>query len=125
MRLTTEERCRVRVSRDRLAQAVENLLANARSFAPSGTAVDVTVIREQDHCRIEVMDRGPGIPPEHGERIFERFFSYRPDSEAERHAGLGLSIARTIVESYGGTIEGGNRPDGPGARFEIKLPAVK
>ena len=125
IRLTTEERCRVRASRDRLAQAVENLLANARSFAPSGTVIDVTVIRERDHCRIEVMDRGPGIPPEHGERIFERFFSYRPDSERERHAGLGLSIARTIVDSYGGTIEGGNRPDGPGARFEIKLPAVK
>ena len=127
IRLTTEGRCRVRASRDRLAQAVENLLANARSFAPSGTVVDARVVREQDRCRIDVVDRGPGIPPEHMDRIFERFFTYRPDSaeEAERHAGLGLSIARTIVESYGGTIEGGNRSDGPGARFEIKLPAVK
>jgi two-component system sensor histidine kinase ChvG len=124
VRLMVEAQSHVRASRDRLAQAFENVLSNARSFAAADTIVDVRVSRDQSHCRIEVMDRGPGIPPEHIDRVFERFFTYRPDADAEsgRHAGLGLSIARTIVGSYGGTIEGGNRPNGPGARFEIKLP---
>jgi two-component system sensor histidine kinase ChvG len=126
IRLTAEGTCRVRASKDRLAQALENVLANARSFAPSNTVVDVRVFRDRERCRIEVKDCGPGIPPEHTDRIFERFFSYRPDgdSDAGRHAGLGLSIARTIVESYAGTIEAGNRADGIGARVEIKLPTV-
>ena len=124
VRLIVEAQSRVRASRDRLAQAFENVLSNARSFAAAGTVVGVRISRDHSHCRIEIADRGPGIPPEHIDRVFERFFTYRPDADAEsgRHTGLGLSIARTIVESYGGTIEGGNRPNGPGAQFEIKLP---
>lgn len=124
VRLVVEAQCGVSASRDRLAQALENVLSNARSFAPSGTAVDVRLSRDHKHCRIEVADRGPGIPPEHIDRIFERFFSYRPDADAEseRHAGLGLSIARTIVESYGGTIEASKREEGSGSKFEIELP---
>ena len=126
IRPTIEGKCFVRASKDRLAQAFENVLANARSFASSGTGVDVGVFREPEGCRVEIADRGPGIPVEHIDRIFERFFSYRPDVDAnpERHAGLGLSIARTIVESYGGTIEASNRADGSGARFLIRLPIV-
>ena len=126
IRLTVEGTCRVRASRDRLAQAFENVLANARSFAPPATVVEVRVFQGRERCRIEVADHGPGIPPEHVNRIFERFFSYRPDADSDsgRHAGLGLSIARTIVESYGGTIEAGNRAGGSGAQFEINLPMV-
>jgi two-component system, OmpR family, sensor histidine kinase ChvG len=124
VRLIVEAQSRMRASRDRLAQAFENVLSNARSFAAAGTVVDVRISRDQSHCRIEVADRGPGIPPEHIDRVFDRFFTYRPDADADagRHTGLGLSIARTIVGSYGGTIEGANRHDGPGAQFEIKLP---
>jgi two-component system, OmpR family, sensor histidine kinase ChvG len=127
VRLVVEAQSRVHASRDRLAQAFENVLSNARSFAAAETIVDVRVSRDQSHCHIEVADRGLGIPPEHIDRVFERFFSYRPDVDAEsgRHTGLGLSIARTIVESYGGTIAGENRSDGPGARFEIELPTKK
>jgi two-component system, OmpR family, sensor histidine kinase ChvG len=127
VRLLADAQCCVTASRDRLAQAFENVLSNARSFAPLGTAVDVQLSRDHTHCRIEVADRGPGIPPEHIDRVFERFFSYRPDAdgESERHTGLGLSIARTIVESYGGTIEASNREDGSGSRFEIRLPLTE
>jgi two-component system, OmpR family, sensor histidine kinase ChvG len=127
VRLVVEAPCRVSASQDRLAQAFENVLSNARSFAPAGTAVDVRVSRDHRHCRLEIADRGPGIPSEHIDRIFERFFSYRPDADAQpqRHTGLGLSITRTIVESYGGTIEGRNRSDGTGAQFEIKLPPAE
>jgi len=126
VRLTIQASCWVRASRDWLAQAFENTLNNARSFAPEGTLVEVTVSRQMQRCRIEIADRGPGIPPQHLHRIFDRFFSYRPNVtlDPERHAGLGLSISRTIIESYGGTIAATNRSDGPGARFAIELPVA-
>lgn len=127
VQLTIQASCCVRGSRDRLARAFENILNNARSFAPEGTLVEVRVSREIRRCRIEIADRGPGIPPEHTRRIFERFFSYRPNLtlDPETHTGLGLSIARTIVESYGGTIAANNRTDGPGARFAVELPVAE
>jgi two-component system sensor histidine kinase ChvG len=70
-----------------------------------------------------ITDHGPGIPPAHLDRVFDRFFSYRPQGGSGRrdHAGLGLAIARTIIEGYGGTITAQNRPDG-GARFDVRLP---
>ena len=71
---------RISGSADRLAQAFENILSNARSFAPPGTAVDVHVRSEDGFCRVSIADRGAGIPPAHLERIFERFFTYRPES---------------------------------------------
>ena len=71
---------------------------------------------------VTVADDGPGVPPEHLEKIFARFFSYRPGSpSANGHAGLGLPIAKAIVEGYGGTIEAANRAEG-GARFVVRLP---
>jgi signal transduction histidine kinase len=78
--------------------------------------------------RILVEDQGPGIPETHLGKIFDRFFTYRPDEPGARdgrngHTGLGLAIAKAIVESYGGTITAGNRPEG-GARFEVRLPRV-
>jgi two-component system sensor histidine kinase ChvG len=71
-----------------------------------------------------VSDRGPGIPPGHLDRVFDRFFSYRPGSSDRRHTGLGLAIARTIVHGFGGTIAAENRPEG-GARFVIRLPLAR
>ena len=117
---------RVAGSADRLAQAFENILSNARSFAPSGTAVDVDVRPDDGFCRLSIADRGPGIPSAHIDRVFERFFTYRLAESTGRgdHAGLGLAIARTIVQGYGGTIAASNRPDG-GACFEIRLPRMQ
>jgi two-component system sensor histidine kinase ChvG len=117
----------VRASADRLAQVFENVLANACSFAPPGTHVEVVVTAEAsgDAC-VVIADRGPGIPPAHLERIFDRFFSYRPDepSASRSHTGLGLSIARTIVGGFGGTITAANRPEG-GSQFEIRIPTAR
>ena len=113
----------VRASPDRLAQVVENLLENAASLAPLGSSVDVVVSRNGSHAVVRVEDRGPGIPPGHLDRVFDRFFSYRPDSEGREHMGLGLSIVRAIVEGYGGTTSASNRPGG-GASFEVRLPAL-
>jgi two-component system sensor histidine kinase ChvG len=113
----------VRASPDRLAQVVENLLENAASLAPAGSSVDVVVSRNGSHAVVRVEDRGPGIPPGHLDRVFDRFFSYRPESEGRDHMGLGLSIVRAIVEGYGGTASASNRPGG-GASFEVRLPAM-
>jgi len=116
---------RVAGSADRLAQAFENILSNARNFAPSGTTVDVDLRPDDGFCSVSIADRGPGIPSAHLDRVFERFFTYRPHEPISRsgHAGLGLAIARTIVQGYGGTIAASNRPEG-GACFDIRLPQL-
>jgi two-component system sensor histidine kinase ChvG len=111
----------VLASRDRLAQVFDNLVANAVSFAPAGTLVDVRVEDVDGTWRVTVDDRGPGVPESHLDRVFDRFFSYRPAEGRGDHVGLGLAIARQIVESYGGSVSASNR-DGGGARFEVRLP---
>jgi two-component system sensor histidine kinase ChvG len=118
-------RALVRASRDGLVQVFENILVNAASLAP-GQPIDISVSRQASRWRIEFADRGPGIPEAHLDRVFERFFSYRPQSVGARrdHAGLGLAIAKTIVEGYGGTISARNR-DGGGASFTVELPALR
>lgn len=110
-------------SRERLRQVFENLLDNAVGFSPPEAGVAVTVAAEERAVGITVDDSGPGIPDAHLERIFQRFFTYRPEDGRREHVGLGLAIAKQIVESYGGTIAASNRPQ-RGARFEVRLPAT-
>jgi two-component system sensor histidine kinase ChvG len=121
--ITTAGPAIVRASRARLGQVIDNVIANAISFSPPSGSVTVSVHRDAARVRIIVEDAGPGIPPAHLERVFDRFFSYRPGDAAREHVGLGLAIARQIVESYGGQIVAGNRQPN-GARFEITLPGV-
>ena len=94
----------------------------AYRFSPAGEVIRVTVTREGTHVRTSVCDQGPGVPPAHAERVFERFFTHRPAHADARdlHAGLGLPIARAIVESYGGSIR--LIPAERGARFDLVLP---
>ena len=116
----------VRGSPDRLTQVFENLLSNAASFSPKGGEVLVSLSRRDATACVEVADGGPGIPPQHVDRVFDRFFSYRPDAPAadsDGHSGLGLSIAAAIAEGYGGGIRARNGRGG-GAVFEVRLPAV-
>ena len=104
---------------ERLEQALQNLAGNALRHTPNGGRVTLTAASVPDAVRITVRDSGPGIPPEHLPRIFERF--YKADaSRAGVGSGLGLSIVKAIVERHGGTIAARN--DG-GAVFEIALPA--
>jgi len=117
---------RASVSPDRFAQILENLLENAVSFSRADEAVDLEVLQRGDEALVVVADRGPGIPDSHKERIFDRFFSYRKSASgsSERHVGLGLSIVRSIVDGYGGSVSVRDR-DGGGATFEVRLPLAR
>ena len=135
----------------RLGQVVTNLIDNACSFSEPGGVVQVALDRVStglagdagDRVVITVDDDGPGIPPHALERIFERFYTDRPNQGFGQNSGLGLSISRQIVEAHGGRIWAANRPadagavraglggedweepvrHGAGARFVVELPA--
>lgn len=116
----------------RLGQVVHNLVDNARSFSPEGGTVRVTCRRRDKELEITVEDDGPGIRPDALEKIFQRFYTDRPDQGFGQNSGLGLSISKQIVEAHGGRIWAENRlgpdtGDGPvvqGARFVVRLPAM-
>jgi signal transduction histidine kinase len=109
-----------------LRQGMINLLHNAIKYTPARGAVRVRVtVTMSGESAIEVKDTGPGIPPGHEDRIFDRF--YRVDGGRPRDTGgvgLGLAIARWAVEANGGRIEVG-REQGQGAVFRIVLPPAE
>jgi two-component system, OmpR family, sensor histidine kinase ChvG len=111
---------------DRLARAINNILDNAVSFSPPHGLVEIAAARVGDEVRIRIDDEGPGVPEDAREAIFNRFHSVRPEGESfGRHSGLGLAIARAIVEGHDGEIDVHDRDDAPsGARFTIRLPAA-
>ena len=102
-----------------IEQAVAKLLANAASYTPTRQPIEIDAEYTDKRLIINVSDRGPGLPPESVNRIFEKF--YRGDGRKTGGLGLGLSIARGFVEAHGGTLTAGNR-DGGGARFTIVIP---
>ena len=116
----------------RLGQVVSNLVDNARSFSPPGGTVRITCRRLKDEVEILVDDDGPGIRPEALDKIFERFYTDRPEHGFGQNSGLGLSISKQIIEAHGGKIRVENRtsvaaghgePRVLGARFVVRLPA--
>jgi two-component system, OmpR family, sensor histidine kinase KdpD len=102
-----------------IEQAVAKLLANAGSHTSARLPIEIDAEYTNDHLFISVSDRGPGIPIEATERLFEKF--YRGDNRKTGGLGLGLSIARGLIEAHGGRLTAENR-DGGGARFTIRLP---
>jgi signal transduction histidine kinase len=122
IRLERNGPVRIVADGERLHQVLFNLLANAVEHTPSGGSVTLSVAPTPHGAHLEVRDTGPGIASDHLPRIFDRF--YRADGS--RHgtgAGLGLAIARAIVEAHGGYIQGANQPDG-GARFSVDFPSL-
>ena len=107
-----------------LERVLENLLDNAVSFSPPGGVVDVAVRAESGRVWLTISDQGPGIPEGERGKVFERFHSVRPASEAfGAHSGLGLAIARTIAEAHDGALTIAEREDGePGAVLVLDLP---
>jgi len=108
--------------RDRIKQLLLNLVSNALTHTPEGTEIDLELHRSGDEALITVADNGPGIPPEHLEHLFDRF--YRVDKARSRNsggAGLGLAIASWIADAHGGSIDVESEV-GVGTVFTVRLP---
>ena len=112
---------KVSADRGRLRQALSNLVGNAIKYAPTGTPINVRADRQNGSFRIAVSDHGPGIPPEERGHMFEKFFRGRGVGSTPG-AGLGLSIARSLVVLHGGTLDYEDTPGG-GSTFVVRLPA--
>ena len=117
----------------RLGQVVRNLIDNARSFTRPGTKLHVRLRRIGPDVEFRVDDFGPGIPPDNLQRVFERFYTDRPEGSFGSNSGLGLSISQQIVDAHKGRIWAENRYGKPdengekpvlGARFTVRIPAA-
>ncbi|MEM1272705.1 MAG: sensor histidine kinase [Pseudomonadota bacterium] len=114
----------------RLAQVFVNLITNAISFCQEGDAVRIWARKRENRVLVVVEDTGPGIPEEALTKVFNRFYSERPEQQFGNHSGLGLAISKQIVEAHGGVIWSENiRPteadttsEPLGARFVVGLP---
>jgi signal transduction histidine kinase len=112
----------LRVDADRMRQVLANLVANAIRHSPEVGRVLLSARAEASTTRLEVADEGPGIPADDLERVFERFYRSDPARSADvGGAGLGLAIARWIVELHGGTIRAATA-DPTGCRIVVELP---
>jgi two-component system sensor histidine kinase ChvG len=119
----------------RLGQVARNLIDNARSFTRPGTKLTVRVRRAGGDVEFRVDDCGPGIRPDNLERVFERFYTDRPEGSFGSNSGLGLSISKQIIDAHRGRIWAENRygkatePGGErpilGARFTVRIPAAQ
>ena len=115
--------CEVLGEESRLRQVLANLVGNAVTHTPPGTAVEIAVGRDAGSCVLEVRDHGPGIDPEHAARVFERF--YRVDASRGRDsggAGLGMAIVAAIVQAHHGSVTLEQTPGG-GTTVRVTLPA--
>jgi two-component system sensor histidine kinase ResE len=111
---------------DRLSQVFTNLVDNAIKHTPEDGFVHLTARSESGQARIEIIDSGAGIPPEHLERIFERFYKIDGSRKGEGKpgTGLGLAIAQQIIQAHDGAIHV-RSIIGEGSAFEVTLPVVK
>jgi two-component system, OmpR family, sensor kinase len=107
-----------------LRQVLGNLMRNALVHTPVSAAIELAVVETDDHVRISVRDHGPGLPPGARDRLFERFWRAEVGRErGKAGAGLGLAIAKGIVEAHGGSIAAGDAAGG-GAELVVELPRV-
>ncbi|MFG2129895.1 sensor histidine kinase [Streptomyces sp. NPDC048751] len=115
---------RLRIDPQRVRQVLDNLLTNAAVHTPAGTPVSLEIAVAPDAALVRVTDAGPGIPPADRERVFDRF--YRVDKARSRDrggSGLGLSVARSLIQAHGGTLE---LSGGPGATvFTVRVPLTR
>ena len=108
---------------NRLVQVLANLLSNAAKFSPEGGTVEISLTRREGNYRVTVSDRGPGVPDEFRDQIFDRFTQAdATDTRQKGGTGLGLSITKAIVEKHGGAI-GFDTEAGVGTMFFFTLPA--
>ncbi len=103
-------------------QALFNILENAAKFSPPGAPVAVTARRSGDKLRLEISDRGPGIPEAERKRIFDLFYSVARGDRGPQGTGLGLTIVRGMIGAHGGKVEALPGPDGVGTTIGVTLP---
>jgi two-component system phosphate regulon sensor histidine kinase PhoR len=111
--------------RKQLAEAFDNLFSNAIKFSPKGGQITLRVQNENEAVHVEVTDTGIGIPPDKLPRVFDRF--YQVDGTVRRRfggAGVGLAVARQIVEAHGGHIWAESEGLGRGSTFHLALPTA-
>jgi signal transduction histidine kinase len=114
----------LRVDRVKISEALHNLVANALQYSPPHATVEVRIASAGGGVSIEVEDRGPGIPPDELPNVFKPFTRLSSDAVAgQRSIGLGLAIARRLVEAHGGTIDVRSKL-GTGSLFTLHLPAT-
>jgi signal transduction histidine kinase len=105
-----------------LRRVLLNLLANALNASPQGGTVTLNSTIDGDQWRVALDDQGPGVPAEHRERIFERFFRLSPVDDAQEGSGLGLAICRSIISLHGGKIWAEPLPAVTGLRMIFVMP---
>ena len=109
---------------DKIAQVFHNLIDNALSFSEKGDSICIHLWKAKNAAVVEIKDNGPGIPKESLIKVFDRFYTYRPnDKSFGNNSGLGLSICKQIIKTHGGSIVAGNKENG-GAIFTVTLPLV-
>jgi two-component system OmpR family sensor kinase/two-component system sensor histidine kinase BaeS len=115
----------VMVDPQRFQQVIGNLIDNALRYTPEGSSIDLTIQRKQDIIELTVADEGSGIPEDELEHIFDRFWrGEKSRARSTGGAGLGLSIARQLVEAQGGKITAHNRAE-HGFEVQITLPVIE
>ncbi len=125
LEVTVEPGLRVQGDTERLREAVDNLISNAVKYSPLGGRIEVSLTREDDEALIKIADQGPGLSPEDNDRVFGRFqrLSAKPTA-GESSTGLGLSIAKRIIDLHNGRIFVESRGESGGAVFAIALPLL-
>jgi two-component system sensor histidine kinase KdpD len=103
-------------------QILFNLLDNAAKYAPDGSSIELRARRDGDVVVVEIIDEGPGIPPDDLEHIFDKFYRVHAQDRRRAGTGLGLAICRGFVEAQGGRIKAQNRRDRSGAVLAIRMP---
>jgi signal transduction histidine kinase len=105
----------------RLGQVMGNLISNAIKMTPAGGKISLAAGQETDQIWLRVSDTGPGIQPEELQKIFEPFYRGQSGTRLDTGMGLGLSIAKNLVEAHGGVLQVDSRP-GAGSAFTVWLP---
>ena len=114
----------IQMAPERFVQIIENLIDNAISFSSVDDEITIITTKKNNYVEIHIIDNGTGIDKENIDKIFHRFFSYRPDNNDEnKHTGLGLSIVKSIIEAYNGKIIVKNRKEN-GVEFIFFLPMI-
>ncbi|MFV1970794.1 MAG: sensor histidine kinase [Acidimicrobiia bacterium] len=122
LRVADQPTLRVLADRDRMAQVFTNIIGNALSYTPQGGSVEITGRATDDRVALSVTDTGRGLDDHQLERVFDRF--YRADRSAPGGAGIGLTIARSLVRAHRGDIDVSSAGPGRGATFTVTLPAA-